>query len=511
MNRPIRPLLAIVIVLSLVAGCSGNGDSSGGGLADLLAGVTSTTGSAADGDDQPGTSEGDASPTIMWDGNDGTMQVPLDHDDPDGATIELALVRRPANDPDDSLGPLLLNPGGPGASGNELVMLAGLILPSEVLDRFDIIGFDPRGVADSTPVTCGDHAFMDTYTAVDPVPDSPEETAEAEAVIEQFADNCVAESGELLPHINTVATARDMDLIRQALGAEQITYLGFSYGTFLGATYIEMFPERVRAAVLDGAYSRSLTGGDMAAGQAEGFERSIDAFLEWCTPQRCDLASGGDPADELFGLLDAIDAKPLPTSDGRQLTVGLAWTGVIMAMYSPGLWPLLDRALVLARDNGDGSRLLGLADQYNSRSPDGEFDNSQYAFNVISCGDEPAGSTETDAEVVARVLAVASRVGPVFVSLPSPCDHLDLDTGAPSGPFSAPDAPPLLVIATTGDPATPYQWGVTLAEELETSTLLTVEGDAHTAYGGGITCVNDIVDAYLLELELPPEGTTCKG
>ena len=516
MSRSLRRALGALLAAALVASaCSDDTEGAGGGLAELAVATTTTSTTVDEPDDPPD----DAPPgggSLDWSERGGgwqeaVIEVPLDHDDPAGPTIEIALVRRPAGEPGERIGPLLLNPGGPGASGIELALLTPVLFPAEILDRFDIIGFDPRGVEASTPVTCGDGRFLDLYTAVDPVPDSPEERAGAEELIEAFATNCVEESGELLPHLSTVDTAKDMDLIRAALGDAQISYLGFSYGTFLGATYLELFPDRARAAVLDGAYSRSLSPADMAEGQAVGFERSIDAFLDWCQPERCDLAEGGaDPEADLLAILDAVDAAPLPTDDEkRALTVGLAWTGVIMAMYSPGLWPILDSALVQARDEGQGSRLLALADQYNDRSRNGEYSNSSFAFTAINCMDDRPLSPEEEAELVDRVLAAAPRIGPLFVSLPSPCEHWPAESDAPTGPFSAPEAPPVLVVATTGDPATPYEWGVRLADELETATLLTVEGEGHTAYGQGRSCVDDAVDEYLLTLELPPEGTRC--
>lgn len=500
--------VAVLLVLVLVAAACGGDDAERADLGDLVTVPSPTT--ATDGSGGPDEPIG----TIEWEDGGrgwqtGVLEVPLDHDDPDGDTIELALVRRPADDPDARIGPLLMNPGGPGASGNELALVSTYIFPTEVLERFDIIGFDPRGVAESTPLVCGDGEFLDEYLAFDPVPDDEEEREEAEALIEEFADNCEDAAGDMLEHINTVAVARDMDLIREALGEEQISYVGFSYGTYLGGTYLEMFPERMRAAVLDGAYSRSLTAEDMAVGQATGFESSIDAFLEWCEPSRCDLAEQGDPGERLLEILDEIDARPLVTDSGRELTIGLAWTGVIMAMYSPALWPTLDAALVQAAGKR-GDQLLSLADQYNDRSADGTYANQTFAFVAYNCMDDPPLDESEEDAVAEAVLEAAPRIGPLFVELPSPCAYWPVENAdAPTGPFSAPDAPPLLVIATTGDPATPYEWGVQLADELETSILITVEGDGHTAYGAGNSCVDDLVDAYLLELEVPSGPTTC--
>ena len=512
-----RRALSILIVLSVLMGaCSGSDevDSSSGGLADLVGGRSAdepVDDDPSDGRDEAGST---ASGEIDWvDADDGWQEgflaVPLDHDDPDGPTIDVAVVRHAAEDPERRIGPLLINPGGPGAAGIEYAYYGELIFDEEIVERFDIVGFDPRGVGDSTNVTCGDDEFMDDFTAADPVPDSPEESAQVQTLIEEYAANCEAESSELLPYLDTVSTAKDMDLIRQALGDDQITYLGFSYGTFLGATYLELFGEHTRAAVLDGAYSRSLTPLEMTQGQAAGFEHTLDAFLSWCQRETCDYSGSDDPEAALFGLLDSIDARPLPTDDERDLTVGLAWTGLIQALYGEALWPGLDQALAEARQQKDGSGLLALADQYNNRSLDGSYDSSGPAFISISCMDSE-GTDDLDASsIAAQVVAAAPRIGPVFTAMPGPCDYWPVVADAPTGPWSAPDAPPVIVVATTGDPATPYEWGVRAAEELETATLITVEGDSHTAYWGGNSCVDDAIDTYLLELVMPDEGTRC--
>ena len=510
-----RRALVILLVLSVAAGaCADDASEASGGLVDKIRdGSTSIDGTAEDADDDGADDPGDRTGTIDWvdaggGWQEGTLAVPLDHDDPDGRTIDISVVRHAAENPDERIGPLLINPGGPGAGGIEYAYYSELVFDDEILERFDIIGFDPRGVATSTPVTCGDDAFFDEFTAADPVPDGPDETATNLGLVEEFADNCEAESGDILAHLDTVSTAKDMDLIRAALGDDQITYLGFSYGTYLGATYLELFGDHTRAAVLDGAYSRSLTSTEMTEGQAVGFERTLDAFLDWCRRVTCDYSPNGDPEATLTTLLTQVDERPLPAGD-RELTVGHAWTGLLQALYGEALWPGLDRALAEAAIDKDGTGLLALADQYNDRSLDGSYGNSTSAFNTISCMDSPPLDGIDQAAVAAQVVAVAPRVGPVFTSLPGPCNFWPIDPDPPTGPWSAPDAPPVLVIATTGDPATPYEWGVRAADELETSTLLSVEGDSHTAYWGGNSCVDDKVDAYILDLVLPDEGARC--
>jgi pimeloyl-ACP methyl ester carboxylesterase len=356
---------------------------------------------------------------------------------------------------------------------------------------------------------CGDGELMDRYVSIDPVPSTADAEAEVEAVLAEFVAACEADSGRLLPHLHTEASARDMDLIRAALGDEQISYVGFSYGTLLGATYIEMHPDRVRAFVLDGAYSRSLSLAELSEGQALGFEQSVETFFEWCRSRTCRFGDG-DLGGRFDALMESIRDTPLATSDsdGRDLTVGLAWTGVVAAMYSPELWTQLDRALADARD-GDGDGLLALADFYNERSPGGEFSAQHYAFAAYNCMDSPRVSPAEEQAAIDRVLRAAPRVGPIFVSTPSPCEQWPVEPVGTNAPFSAPDAPPILVIATTGDPATPYAWGVRLADELETASLLSVEGDTHTSFAGGNRCVDELVERYLIEAALPSGELRC--
>lgn len=511
----LRSIVALMIALALVAAaCSDDGRSGPGAEGGTGFFNQGSTPAEAPSGDPDGTGTSGA---IAWERSGsvdrGVLAVPLDHADPDGETIEIALMRRPAADPDRRIGVLLVNPGGPGASGIEFAEQARFVFPPEVLERFDLIGFDPRGVGSSTPVICGDGDLLDRYNAADPAPPTPAAQAQVEAVVRELAEACEQDSGRLLPFITTEASARDMDLIRDALGEDTINYVGFSYGTYLGATYAELFPDRIRAFVLDAGYSRSLSSAEILEGQAVGFERSIETFLEWCRPERCQLAAGGDPSAALDEVLEDIRSSPLPTddSDGRELTVGLAWTAIIMAMYAPGLWSQLDRGLDQARTRADGSVLLTLADVYNDRAPGAVYGNLAYAFTAYSCMDREPVDADDERATVDRVLEAAPRVGPVFTSVPSACEWWPVESQGRVAPFSAPDAPPMIVIATTGDPATPYEWGVRLADELSSARLLTVEGDAHTAFGSGIGCVDDAVLAYLFELTMPADGVRCSS
>jgi pimeloyl-ACP methyl ester carboxylesterase len=513
-------LFAVLVVTAIVAsGCGDDGSSEGRGFLETLrdgipaTSETTTPETTTPEGSNPETS--DAGPgTIGWTRSGsldlGRLEVPLDHDDPQAGTVELAIARRPAGDPERRIGVLFVNPGGPGASGIEIAGFFGFLFSRELLDRFDVVTWDPRGVGQSTQVICGDGEFMDRYVAADPVPQTPRAEAEVDALVREFAARCEADTGWLLPHLHTEASARDMDRIRAALREDQISYLGFSYGTFLGATYAELFPERIRALVLDGAYSRSVSMADMGEGQARGFEGALDSWFAWCRRTRCTFDTGGDLGVQFDRLMESIRTQPLAAddADGRHLTAGLAWTGVLAAMYSPELWSQLDRGLSGARD-GDGRGLMLLADYYNERSTGGVYTTLHYAFTAYTCMDNPTPTPTEEREAIERTLAAAPRVGPVFVSIPSPCEHWPVPSRGTTDPFSITGTPPVLVIATTGDPATPYQWGVQLADELESAVLLTVEGDGHTAFGSGNRCVDQAVAAYLVDLEVPAGEARC--
>jgi pimeloyl-ACP methyl ester carboxylesterase len=321
-----------------------------------------------------------------------TLQVPLDYADPDGRTIELALLRAPAVETDQRVGSLVVNPGGPGQPGTTFASQADLAFGDPLLDRFDIVGFDPRGTGDSAPVDClGDRA-LDRYVAFDPDPDTATERRGFVRLSEQFARGCAQRSGKLAAHVSTIEAARDMDVLRAALGESTLRYFGASYGTELGATYAELFPDRVGRFVLDGAIDVSLDVRDLALGQAEGFETALRAYVEDCV-ENIDSCFLGDSVEEglarISDFLDSVDAEPLPASSGRSLQVGNAIYGIALPLYVRDYWFLLSQALGDAFD-GNGSALLQLSDLYNSRGPTGYTDNSREAFVAISCLDDPS-------------------------------------------------------------------------------------------------------------------------
>jgi pimeloyl-ACP methyl ester carboxylesterase len=437
----------------------------------------------------------------------GTLTVPLDHTRPDGPTVDIAVVRAPTRDDDERIGSLLFNPGGPGGSGVEFLRAAASIMPEELSRRFDLVSFDPRGVGESTAIEC-DSDFDDEVVLLEPGDDDGWAALVAEA--EAWATTCTAETLEIAALVGTNNTARDLDRLRDALGDDDLSYVGFSYGTRLGATYAELFPDRVRALVLDGAVKPSTDLSEVAAGQGPGFDRAFERFAAACDDDPdCPLTGVGPTLEVYDALLAAVVAQgSLPTGDpGRGLTPGETKLGVVAALYSTQLWPVLAQALTEASVDGNGTLLQVLVDTYLGRQPDGTYDNSQNAGFAINCADDSVRPPVEAVRVKAEEVATGSRYFGDFLRASTGCIGAPL----PVDPLivgRAVGAPPILVIGTTGDPATPYEWAVELAEYLESAVLFTVEGDGHTAFLSE-PCVEDVVVDYLVELTLPEPGSSC--
>lgn len=437
--------------------------------------------------------------------------VPLDWSQPDGDTITLALRRVPSTS-GDPVGSLLLNPGGPGQSTIGFLPSFQQLVSAQVRAAYDLVAFDPRGVQASSPVRCVDAAGLDEMTAW--VPDFSTDEGIAEAVRRngEFGDACLERTGPLLGHVDTASAARDMDVLRAVLGDDALTYLGYSYGTDLGATYAALFPERVGRLVLDGAMDPTLDSGQIAAGQAAGFESALRAYVADCQggadcPLRGDVDDG---MAQIATLFDRVRANPLRTQTDRELTVSLAFAGVATPLYAQQSWPTLTQALRAALA-GDGSTLLQLADQYYGRQPDGTYPTNQNeAFTAILCLDDRAPSDpEAMRAEAAEIAAAAPTVGEFFSYGGAACADWPVPEVGALDSYAAEGAAPILVVGTTNDPATPYAWAQALTELLSSAVLLTYEGEGHTAYGRGSRCVQETVDAYLLTGAVPEEGARC--
>jgi len=437
----------------------------------------------------------------------GTLSVPLDYAKPDGATIELSLVRYKARDPERRIGVLLANPGGPGASANDFMRIWRSIVSSELRDRFDFVSFDPRGVGDSSPVVCHDN--LQDLVAADPDPDTEAEWQEAKAESKEFADNCAKKYGAVLPHLGTKNVARDMDAIRVALGEEKLNYVGYSYGTSLGAVYADMFPGRIRAMVLDGGTNLSLDFAEVNLTQMIGFERAFQAYLDNCKEKSCALAKNGDPRTAVEAIIARAELKPIPSKDAdRPAGPGEVQLGIISAMYSTFSWNSLTQALVAAQ-GGDGSGLVDLTDEYLQRDGSGDYPNlieANAAVNYVDqvCPKDPDAYRNLGDEFAKQ----APTFGRSAATAGLTCAYWQAAPDAVRAP-EAKGAPPILVIATTNDPATPYEWGKALSEQLDSGVLVTHRGEGHTIYAQGNKCIDSLVNAYLLTLAVPAAGTTC--
>lgn len=441
----------------------------------------------------------------------GTLVVPRDHADPHGDTFEIPVVRRPASDQEHRIGSIVFNPGGPGASGTSFVRGAWLILPPPLKERFDIVGFDPRGEAGSTPaIDCVDD--LGAFAALDTTPDSE---AEREAILAQsqaLADGCTERSGDLLRHVGTDGIVRDMDLLRRALGDEQLTYVGFSYGTFLGAIYADTFPERVRALVLDGVVDPARTAEELIEAQAIGFEEALLSFFDACgADEGCFQELDGDPAGAYDAVQAAVEAAPLPAPPGgdRSLGPGELTYAVAAALYRPSRWSKLAGALAAARA-GDGSELLDLADGYLGRRADGTYSNTMDVYYAVTSIDTSSWRDPAATEALAAEMRdSAPRIGAYLPYTSLPAAVWPVAPWRAAGPVSAPGVAPVLLIGGTRDPATPYSSAVAVSQQLPGSVLLTRDADGHTSFLAGSDCVDEAVTRYLVSLELPAAGTVC--
>lgn len=448
-----------------------------------------------------------------------TMKAPLDYARPGQGDIRLAVSRKKATGPGKRLGSLLLNPGGPGSGAVRYLQLyAGAAYPAAVRARYDLVAVDPRGVAGSEPVECLTGRRMDAYTQTDFTPDDGRETTQLVGALQEFANGCGAHSPRLLRHVSTVEAARDMDILRAVLGDERLTYVGASYGTFLGATYAGLFPGRVGRLVLDGAMDPSLPARKLNEDQTAGFETAFRSFARDCVRRRdCPLGdAGATPAqvgEKLKTFFARLDTSPIPAGAprGRSLGESLATTGVVAAMYNEKTWPRLRQALTRAIDHRDGSGLLALSDSYYERGADGEYANLMSANAAVNCLDSPSAfSTPEQARQALPAFEKASPVFGRFLAWASlGCAYWPVKpTGVPHR-IVAKGAAPIVVVGTTRDPATPYHWARALASQLSSGRLLTYDGDGHTAYRRGSACIDSTINTYLLDGTLPARGKRC--
>ncbi len=431
--------------------------------------------------------------------------MPIDYAKPRGATMRVAVIRKPATG--HSRGSLIINPGGPGASGVDYARGSASTF-SGVTSTFDLVSFDPRGVGRSKPIRCETSAQLDAFVAVDPTPDTAAERAAMLRSSRAFADACYRRNGQYLEHVGTIDAARDMDVLRAALGDRKLTFYGASYGTYLGAKYAQLFPHRIRAMVLDGALDpRQPTAAENRV-QAIGFETDLRDFLANCANSSSCPFPSSDTEGGLDRLAARIDAHPLAVGS-RHLGPGEFFEGLALGLYSTSYWSALRKALGDAQ-KGDGRYLLAFSDVLTDRQPDGSYSNLIESNLAINCIDRPAPRQVSAYDDSARAFArEAPHFGEPIAYGSLPCAFWHVPPVEQAHAVHAPGAPPIVVIGTTRDPATPYVWAKALARQLSSGVLVTYDSDGHTAYEHGNGCIVSAVNGYLNHRTVPRDGLRC--
>ena len=489
-RRSLRTAATFAVVLALTAGaCAEHASGPPDGA------------SADQGQGEGEAPAGDGAANISWSECGSGLEcaeldVPVDYDAPEGDTLTLSISRVPASG--DRIGALFVNPGGPGGTATDFAADVAASLPSDVTDRFDVVGVDPRGLG-ASEIDCG----VDPHELynLDYTIDSDEDEATLLDVSEDYVADCEQGVGDLLPHLGTRNVARDMDAVREAMGDEQASFLMYSYGTAIAQVYADLFPDRVRAMVIDGVLELGPSGVESATDQAAGFEQALGSFVDDCNDND-DCPIGPDAEGALDELTAQVEEEPVPASP-RDLGPGELQVGLGEALYAEFLWPDLADGIAEALD-GDGSGIVALADEYLERS---DFD-LYFAVNCVDFAwpDDPEQLLEDGAAAEDKAPHFGEALVNDYVRCsmwPAEADPLDAVSGA--------GTPTILVVGTTNDPATPYAQAQNVAEALPDAVLLTYDGEGHGVVASGVECIDDAVATYLVDLEPPDEGTTCSS
>ena len=501
---------AALIGAIAVAGCSRSGGDRVAGVGHLGR-ATTTTSAPPTTTSTVSVNEPPIAP-ITWtpchgDLQCGTLVVPLDYAAPlDGQTISVSVARHPAEVPADRIGSLVIDPGGPGVSGIDDMANELSSLTSRLRDDFDIVTFDPRGVERSDPITCGDTSSGPPTSLPDPVPTTASAQSTTFDGYRQYAAACEKASGTVLPYVGTVDTARDMERLRIALGDNNgLSYMGQSYGTLLGLTYASLFPTHVRAMVLDSVIDPGVSFNQITQDQANGFEASLLSFFTWCAAtSACPWHTGADPTGTLLAQIASSASTQVPAGNGRTAGAGELYDALLGGLYARSDWPKLGDALA-ADAAGNGAQVVAMSDAYNQNGST----NGDDAAVAIDCLDHPVSRDVSAFGALADQFKASAPVfGPLLTWGEASCAVWPTPPTRSVGPITAIGAPPILVVGTTGDPATPYGWAVNVAHELSHGALLTRDGVDHVAYFYS-PCVKGDVDSYFVSGATPPPGTVC--
>ncbi|UFS57811.1 alpha/beta hydrolase [Subtercola endophyticus] len=512
-GRALALAAAAVSAALVLSGCSTWFSSASGATDGQSAGASTPTGEKVDAALQPFYDQ-----SLDWSSCNGSFEcatatVPLDWSNPSGDTISLALIKKPAGG-GTKLGTLFVNPGGPGVSAVDFLKNSADFAVDPVLQKqYDVVAFDPRGVGASSAVSCVTPKQMDAYL-YDITPGahgSAEWQAAAKASATAFGAGCEQKTGALLGHVDTESTVRDLDALRASVGDTGLNYLGYSYGTFIGSEYANLFPTKVNRLVLDGVVDPTSTSFDSTLGQAKGFEGAMRAYLADCLAgSNCPFSGTVDNAStQVQALLNAVDKSPITASDGRKLGSSSLLTAIFYPLYSKDSWPYLSQMIAQVKQ-GNADLAFQLADAYNGRNTDGTYQNNQTeAFTAINCLDYPA---VTDPATITKqnteLIAASPTFGPWWTYGDIGCAAWPVPATRTPGPVSAPGAKPILVIGTTDDPATPYEDAQSVAKQLESAQLITFVGEGHTAYNSS-SCVHSLVNQYFLTGAVPSSDPKC--
>ncbi len=437
-----------------------------------------------------------------------TLQAPLNYADPLGEQVELALIRQPARDPAHRIGVLIVNYGGPGNTGIDRLRDRAAGYPAAIQNDFDLISFDPRGVKYSTPeLLCQDDSAP-PVPQVQPWPVTDQDWQDVETAAKNgLATTCETSGGDILPYLGTENVVRDLDRLRQALGEDKISFWGESYGTVIGQIYADEYPQHIRSMVLDGVVDPNLSGEDWAKDQALGFEGALQRFFAYCRSISC-ITSGIDPATALDDLIAQAKEHPIESGASHDATTIDIYQAMLQAMYSSGAWPNFAK-FINEGLSGNGNEIVGLADAYAQPQANGTYDNWSEVNAAVNCVDRDfPRDPNAVKDIGMRLAAVAPHFGAPIIQGYGACTFWPVPA-QPLHAGPAATAPPILLVASTGDPFAPYKEAVTVAKRMDSAVLLTYDGESHPSYLHGVSCVDDIVNAYLIDGTMPAPNTVC--